>query len=45
MNTAETLFWNVLGYTTMAMIFIVGFAITAMIACFLLEHFGRGEEQ
>jgi len=45
MSTVETLFWNVLGYTTMTMIFIVGFAITAMIACFLLEQFGRGGGQ
>jgi hypothetical protein len=29
----------------MVMIFVVGFAITALIACFLLEHFDRRKEQ
>ncbi len=45
MSAAESLFWNVLGYSTMAMIFVVGFVITAVIVCFLLERIGRGEEQ
>ena len=36
MSAVETLFWNVLGYSSMAMIFVVGFAMTAVIACFLL---------
>ena len=44
MSAVETLIWNVLGYSSMAMIFIVGFAITAVIACFLLERVGRGGE-
>ncbi len=45
MSAVETLFWTVFGYSSMAMIFIVGFAITAMIACFLLERIGRNGEQ
>ena len=45
MSAAESLFWNVLGYSTMAMIFVVGFVITAVIVCFLLERIGRGGEQ
>ena len=45
MSAVETLFWNVLGYSSMAMIFVVGFAMTAVIACFLLERIGRGGEQ
>ena len=45
MSAVETLFFNVLDYSTMAMIFIVGFAITAVIACFPLERIGRRGEQ
>jgi uncharacterized protein (TIGR02808 family) len=45
MSAAESLFWNVLGYSTMAMVFVVGLVITAVIACFLLERIGRGGEQ
>ncbi len=45
MSTVESVFWNVLGYSTMAMIFVVGFVITAVIVCFLLERIGRGGEQ
>ncbi len=45
MSTVESVFWNVLGYSTMAMIFVVGFVITAVIVCFLLERIGRSGEQ
>lgn len=45
MSAGETFIWHVLGYSTMAMIFIVGFVITAAIGCFLLELFGRGGEE
>ena len=45
MSAGETFFWNVLGYSTMAIIFIVGFVITAAIGCFLLGLIGRGDEQ
>lgn len=45
MSAFETVFWNVLGYTTMAMVFIVGFALTAAIACFLIELINRRKEQ
>jgi hypothetical protein len=29
----------------MVMIFVVGFAITAVVACFLIDRWGRGEER
>jgi uncharacterized protein (TIGR02808 family) len=45
MSAGESIFWHVLGYSTMAIIFIVGFVITAAIGCFLLGLIGRGEEQ
>ena len=45
MSAGETFIWNVLGYSTMAIIFIVGFVITAVIWCFFLERIGRGGEQ
>jgi len=45
MSTGENIFWHVLGYSTMAIIFIVGFVITAVIGCFFLERIGRGGEQ
>jgi uncharacterized protein (TIGR02808 family) len=43
MSTFDTLFWHVLGYSVMAMVFIVGFGITAAILCFLLERYRGGE--
>ena len=45
MSAGETFIWHVLGYSTMTIIFIVGFVITAAIGCFFLELIGRGEEQ
>jgi hypothetical protein len=45
MSALEIFLWNVLGYSTMVMIFVVGFAITAGIACFLLDGWGSGEER
>jgi len=45
MSAGETFIWHVLGYSTMAIIFIVGFVITAAIGCFFLELIGRGGEQ
>jgi uncharacterized protein (TIGR02808 family) len=45
MSVGENIFWHVLGYSTMAIIFIVGFVITAAIGCFLLGLIGRGGEQ
>jgi uncharacterized protein (TIGR02808 family) len=44
MSAVEILLWNVLGYSTIAVVFIVGFAVTAVVACFLLERFGLGGE-
>ena len=38
MSTLESLIWNVLGYSAMPMIFLGGFVVTAIVACFLLEQ-------
>ena len=45
MSAGETFFWHILGYSTMAIIFIIGFGITAAIGCFLLGLIGRWREQ
>jgi uncharacterized protein (TIGR02808 family) len=45
MSALEAMIWNVLGYIAMPTIFIVGFAITAVVACFLLEVTGNGNKQ
>ena len=44
MSTLESFFWHVLGYAAMPVIFIVGFIISAVIFCFLLEITGHGGE-
>ena len=41
MSALESLIWNVLGYSAMPMIFLGGFAVTAVVACFLLEQLHR----
>ncbi|MRI34780.1 TIGR02808 family protein [Endozoicomonas sp. OPT23] len=38
MSTLETIIWYTLGYMAMPVIFLTGFAITALIACFLVER-------
>ena len=37
MSVLETMVWYTLGYLAMPVIFLSGFAVTALIACFLLE--------
>lgn len=36
----EQLIWNILGYLAMPMIFVFGFAATALFACLLLDLAG-----
>lgn len=45
MSPLEAMIWTVLGYLAMPTIFIVGFAITAAIGCFLLEASGNGQKE
>lgn len=45
MSPLESMIWTILGYAAMPTIFIVGFAITAAVACFLLDITGKGEKQ
>ncbi|WP_281646796.1 TIGR02808 family protein [Parendozoicomonas sp. Alg238-R29] len=39
MSSLEWLIWNILGYATMPMIFLAGFAGTALVACILMDLF------
>ncbi len=44
-NYGETsVFWSLLGYFVMAMTFVVGFGITALIGCVLLDLMNRARE-
>jgi uncharacterized protein (TIGR02808 family) len=45
MSALESFVWHFLGYAAIPTIFIVGFLITAVVGCFLLEALGRGEGQ
>lgn len=45
MSPLEAMIWTVLGYAAMPTIFIVGFAVTAAVACFLLEVTGNADKQ
>ncbi len=38
MSTLESIIWYTLGYMAMPVIFISGFIVTALIACFLIER-------
>jgi len=38
MSAIETFIWYFLGYMTMPVIFLVGFAGTALVACFILDR-------
>lgn len=40
MSALEQMIWNVLGYSSMPMIFLAGFAGTALIAVAILKMFG-----
>lgn len=35
------MFWNILGYSVMALTFVVGFTITAFIFCLLMDQLQR----
>ncbi len=45
MSTLESFVWHFLGYAAIPTVFIVGFLVTAVVGCFLLEILGRGEGQ
>jgi uncharacterized protein (TIGR02808 family) len=40
MSDLEQLIWNILGYTSMPLIFIFGFIATALVAVIILKIFG-----
>ena len=40
MSDLEQLIWNVLGYTSMPLIFLFGFIATALVAVIILKIFG-----
>ena len=40
MSDLEQLIWNVLGYTSMPLIFLFGFIATALVAIIILKIFG-----
>ena len=40
MSDLEQLIWNVLGYTSMPLIFLFGFIATALVAIIILKTFG-----
>lgn len=43
MSALETTIWYILGYATMPLIFLIGFILTAVVACWLLERLGHGD--
>ncbi len=45
MSPLEAMIWTVLGYAAMPTIFIVGFAATAAVTCFLLESTGHSDKK
>ena len=44
MSAIETTIWYILGYITMPLIFIFGFAASAVVACFLLNRLSKTAE-
>ncbi|MEH6624876.1 MAG: TIGR02808 family protein [Motiliproteus sp.] len=36
----ETMIWNILGYTSMPLIFVFGFVATALLACMVMDMLG-----
>ena len=44
MSPLESMIWTILGYAAMPTIFIVGFIITAMVTCFLLDMTGNSPD-
>ncbi len=45
MSTLESIIWTILGYISMPIIFLVGFAITAVVTCYVIEATGHGEQK
>ena len=43
MSTLEAIIWNILGYSAMPLIFLGGFAATAVVACFLIDKLEKKE--
>jgi uncharacterized protein (TIGR02808 family) len=44
MGTLETIIWQVLGYSAMPVILLVGYLITVGIGCVLLDLTGRSSD-
>lgn len=40
MSTLEYVIWHILGYAVMPMIFLGGFLVTALVACFIIDRLG-----
>ena len=45
MSALESTIWTILGYAAMPTIFVVGFIITAVVTCYVLERTGHGDQQ
>ncbi len=45
MSTLESIIWSTLGYISMPIIFMVGFAVTAALTCYVIEATGHGEQK
>ncbi|ARU54199.1 MAG: TIGR02808 family protein [Pseudomonadales bacterium] len=45
MSALESMIWTILGYLTMPAVFIVGFVVTAVVLCFVLDVTGKGAEE
>ena len=46
MHWQETGFlWHLIGYSILALVILLGLAATAVLLCFVLDHFGPKEEQ
>ncbi len=41
----ENMIWTILGYTSMPLIFVFGFALTALLACMAMDLLGIESEQ
>lgn len=44
MSPLESMIWTMLGYAAMPTIFIVGFIVTAVVTCFMLDVTGNNSE-
>ncbi|MCW8885768.1 MAG: TIGR02808 family protein [Motiliproteus sp.] len=41
----ENMIWTLLGYTSMPLIFVFGFVLTALLACMIMDMLGIESEQ